>query len=351
MQSDDHNLLYQRIAERLREQIRDGVYQVGAKIPSEEMLAKELDVSRPTIKSAVTILVDEGILATRPAVGSFVVKLPGAHGLVGYVTPSLQDPFHAEMVRELDRLCAAAQYGFLVTESGETLQDEQNAAGRMTQSGAGGVIISRSLRLINDPAAASYSIPAVYCGGVPSCTCDKVSLDKTREMELVMEHLTAAGVKDFAFASTDYDSIDDNPRYRAYAGYLRSHGIAEKAGWRLETPERGEEGGRLLMQKLIAGKDLPRAVVCYNDWTAYGVVREALSHGIRIPEDIMVTGFDDLLVSRYFLVPLTTVNYRIPNLASEAFGLLARRIKNPKGEPESIIGQGELVVRRSTTGV
>src|SRR5207245_377662 len=69
-------------------------------------------------------------------------------------------------------------------------------------------------------------------------------------------------------------------------------------------------------------RDQPTAVVCSNDMTAIGVMREAYDHGITIPNDVSIVGFDDIRLAQFMTPPLTTVQMSQKELAQIAFRAL-----------------------------
>ena len=106
---------------------------------------------------------------------------------------------------------------------------------------------------------------------------------------------------------------------------------------------------RALVQ-LIQLRNLPTGVICSNDMTAIGVMREAYEHGIHIPEDLSLVGFDDIRLAQFMIPPLTTVQMSQTELARIAFEALISDVERESRAP----GKTEyelttsLVLRRST---
>ncbi|HEY1254714.1 MAG TPA: substrate-binding domain-containing protein, partial [Terracidiphilus sp.] len=110
------------------------------------------------------------------------------------------------------------------------------------------------------------------------------------------------------------------------------------------------EAAMRAMDALLAQPHPPTAVCCYNDMSAFGAMRSICMHGLRVPEDISIVGFDDLFLSSYTQPPLTTVRQpmrRMGQLAMEHLLMLM------SGE-ESVVQikvPAELIVRESTARV
>ena len=105
--------------------------------------------------------------------------------------------------------------------------------------------------------------------------------------------------------------------------------------------------GETVIHALLANRrSLPRAIVCANDQTALGVMHALARNGIKIPEEVAVTGFDDVPVARHLHPPLTTVRQPMLELGATAFDVLYSRISTGKGEPDVVLPV-QLIVRES----
>ena len=105
-------------------------------------------------------------------------------------------------------------------------------------------------------------------------------------------------------------------------------------------------GASVIASLLDAGTALPRAIVCASDQTAIGVMHALAQRGIRVPQDVAVTGFDDVPVARHLRPPLTTVRQPMQELGAKAFEVLHSRISGVAGDPDVVLPV-QLVVRES----
>jgi len=341
-------LLYEQIAGSLRERIAGGKYPLNAKLPSEQVLSGEFGVSRPTVKNAVRLLEREGLIRTRPAVGSFVIRRTPQEILVGYIAPSLSDPFHGEVVEQLDRSLQPAGGGLIVAGGGRDASAVAKSVRRLAASGVTGLLISCAPE--TDPKKIeSLGIPLVWCGGVPdSARFDRVTVDNDHGIGELIDHLREMGAKTCAYAQNRVRQTGADPRSRAFLNCVRARGLHTEERWQVGTESEGEDGGREALARLLERGPLPDALVCCNDLTAAGALRAALERGIAVPDRLKITGFDNLPVGSWLQVPLTTVDYRIPELVNTALSLLRTRLREPGRQPESALLRGRLVVRAST---
>jgi LacI family transcriptional regulator len=91
-------------------------------------------------------------------------------------------------------------------------------------------------------------------------------------------------------------------------------------------------------------------ILCYEDYTAMGLILELLTRSIRIPDDISIAGFDDLPIGSSFSLGLTTYALSLDEITRWAFELMRERIRHPDRPPVQIVIPGKLIVRESTAG-
>ena len=101
------------------------------------------------------------------------------------------------------------------------------------------------------------------------------------------------------------------------------------------------------MEKLLALPEAPTAVCCYNDMSALGAMRSIWLHGLRVPEDISVVGFDDLFLASYTQPPLTTVRQPMRRMGQLAMESLFSLMSGEESEIRIRV-DAELIVREST---
>ena len=109
-----------------------------------------------------------------------------------------------------------------------------------------------------------------------------------------------------------------------------------------------DETGVLAGGELLDLAQRPTAIVCFNDKVAVGVLQAAAARGLRVPEDLSVTGFDDIDVSRATTPPLTTVRQPLREMGRVAVTMLLRLLDGHPHEALSIELETQLVVREST---
>jgi LacI family transcriptional regulator len=190
--------------------------------------------------------------------------------------------------------------------------------------------------------------PVVTLAGTPTPSSVNVRSDNASGMREVTRHLMIDhGYKTVAYLAGHADSPDNVARAEAFELVAVEVGIEAWTGeiWRGNYMASG--GAKVVKDILARNLPLPRAIVCANDQTAIGVMYTLAQHGIRVPQDVAVTGYDDIPVARHLHPQLTTVRQPIQRLGATAFDVLYSMISG-EGRPEpEVVLPTSLVVRGS----
>lgn len=188
-------------------------------------------------------------------------------------------------------------------------------------------------------------VPYVQLGGNPIAGTAGVLTDHAAGMSLVMDHLISAGHRRIAELSGPLYFYDARIRHQTYLKKMEEARLG--AGSFLEGDFSAETAHGLACQLVESGQDFS-AIVCANDDTALGTIRALHACGIRVPEDVSVTGFDDHPPVRFYEPPLTTVRQDYGLMSRESLRLLVQMIQNPGVARSQTILAPTLIVREST---
>ncbi len=89
-------------------------------------------------------------------------------------------------------------------------------------------------------------------------------------------------------------------------------------------------------------------VVCYQDYTALGLILELLNRGVRVPADVAITGFDNLPIGKAYSIGVTTYAFSSESIARQAIRLVRARVAGDLGQPVKVLIPGELIIRESS---
>ena len=159
-------------------------------------------------------------------------------------------------------------------------------------------------------------------------------------------YLAALGHRKIAFVSGPAELGSVQERYRGYLDALAKAGI-DASGQVCLDGQFTEQFGMSALPHLIAPADPPTAAFVASDYIALGVLSAAETHGIRVPEDLSVVGFDDIRFSQYVRPRLTTVRSPFDRLAQVGVELLFERLADRDAPARTEVLPVELVVRES----
>ena len=188
---------------------------------------------------------------------------------------------------------------------------------------------------------------------VPGSSADYVAIDNERSAREVVAHLLGLGRRRIAF-------LGDQPgrptavgaaRKRGYDAQLDDAGVERAPGMVVGADRFTRDEGEELAGVLGHLETVPDAVVCASDLLAIGAMRGLRRLGLRVPDDVAVTGWDDTVDGRYSSPSLTTVATDLSALADHTLDALSRRIGGDRSEGRSVVIPHELVVRESSTAV
>ncbi|MEU4639478.1 LacI family DNA-binding transcriptional regulator [Micromonospora sp. NPDC023814] len=267
------------------------------------------------------------------------------HGALGLVFPGLSGPYFTELIQgfESEAVPARASVHILCTHMRE---DSDAQVLEMARRVDGIAVIGGT---ISEPVLLRLAemVQVVVLAGRGTGTVPSVSVDNAPAMTRLTRHLLVDhGLRDLAFVGNPDGSPDISERWD---GFLAAHGElaltppAEPVRVAMQQPD-----GVLAAEQLLRDGAAPQAVVCANDEIALGVLVGALGRGLRVPEDLVITGFDDAPMAALVSPPLTTVRQPVRDLAAEAARLILNAVEAPgAAAPDSIVLPTELVVRRS----
>ncbi len=176
-------------------------------------------------------------------------------------------------------------------------------------------------------------------------------LDHAKAAELAISHLHELGHRRIALMHGPEVIPDSSYRWSAILEAVEKYAIAGSPELHMHLgPKQGTpESGYLLVKDLLARTRDFTAIFCFNDIAAIGAIRALQDAGLRVPEDVSVVGFDDILSASYHTPSLTTVRQPLEEMGREGARILLERITHPnKKFPPEIIFQPQLIAREST---
>lgn len=271
----------------------------------------------------------------------------GRSRTIGVIVSNLDNPFFLDVYRAVENDCHAHGYEVLVANT--AYRAEQLASsirlmiGRRV-AGLAAIVSEMEDEIVQE--LTESKIPIVfYDVGKPGVNITKIRVNYRKGVERVVEYLAALGHKDLAWVGHHSVLAPIDERRRALFDTVQL--ICPDARVRQVGDTDSLEGGRQAVAELLASGPAPTAIICVNDLMAVGALKELRDRGLRVPEDISVTGFDNIKLSEFCYPALTTVHIPRDVIGHALFTSLAPDAKSNTLGKEIVINP-EFLVRDST---
>lgn len=327
--------------------------------PSIKDIARLANVSHPTVSRALLnnplVSAKTGERIRRIAKEAGYRPSAVARGLltrrtqtIGVVVTTVADPFAGAVFSGIEQTAGDHGYSVFLADSNADPERERKIVQAFAERRLDGIIVTSSrVGTLYLPLLSEMGIPIVLVNNqYPGAFVHAVMIGNVEGSRSAAKHLIDLGHERIAYIGDQSGFQSDTERF---AGYRTALKVA-RIPFKLELVSHGDgkpDAAITAMNKLLQLSEIPTAVCCYNDMTALGALHAIHSHGLRVPEDISVTGFDDLFFASYTKPPLTTVRqpmYRMGQLAMESL----LRLMSGKKMAGTIRVDPELVVRKST---
>lgn len=269
---------------------------------------------------------------------------------VGIVLPDLTNPVFPPIVRSAEHTLGAEGYTAVLADTGNRRRRERTIVDNMNNRLVDGLIIAAARR--KDPVVddcVALGIPLVLVNR----TVDKhhvaaVINDDELGIELALDHLRGLGHRRIAYMGGPRNTSTGYTRYRAFVRLRKRYGLAPDRGLVVNAADYTEAAGQRALRRILKRDREFTAVLAANDLLALGCYDEIRALGLTCPDDISVTGFNDMPFVDRFDPPLTTLHIPREDLGVQAAKLLLERIRQPGMPVKQVRLEPRIVVRGST---
>lgn len=266
---------------------------------------------------------------------------------VGLVVSNLENPFFFDIFQALEARAHLHDYEVLIANTGyqpeQLRRSVQTMIGRRVD-GLALVVSEMNATLLAE--LLHYTNRVVFFDvGARGRNRARIRVDYGRGTEATVDYLYQLGHRRLAFLGHHSSLAPTSEREQAF---IAAASARTRTVWKTAATQDSLEGGRQGAAQILQSGFAPTAIVCVNDLIAVGALRELRERGLRVPEDISVTGFDGITLGEFCAPALTTVSIPRDRIGSLTFGLLVD--ERPESRPpRDIVLKPELVVRLSTS--
>lgn len=271
------------------------------------------------------------------------------NSLVIFNIASLNNPFYCNIFEGALSSAKTHNYDLLISEgqiNNGNVTQYKNMYKRINANG----LISTSALSPEALYALNRAIPTVQCGEfVADSDISSVSIDDYAAAKRVMEYMVSLGRTKIALINGPSNYKYARERQRGYIDGLKANGISYKPQWIIQLRHINADMAFSAGLKLFSDPNYPNAVFTVSDVFATGIIRAAQYNGIKVPEDVIVVGFDNIDISSMMIPSITTVKQPLFQLGYIAGELLFEKMDAPQAKVQHILLDTELIIRESSS--
>lgn len=350
---------YLLVADTLRQEIADGVFRDGQTLMTEEELRVRFDVSRQTVRQAISLLEADGLVDRRRGSGTYVRHGPRRRqGIVhvGVITTFFTDYIFPTIASGMEAVLNENGAVMSLSAMYNDPRTERNILERMLDEPVDGLIMEGCRTAKESPNEdvlarfAMRNIPVLFVNGYPRGleSIPHVVMDDYGGGRMAAKTALDKGyTRPAGLFKTD--DLQGTERLNGFLDEMRSQGVdvPERRLLCFSTEERNDvydtPRGRQLMEVLTGGE--ADCLVCYNDIFAAQIMMALQEKGVRIPQDLGMIGFDNATFSEMLQPALTTLGHQ-----KDALGALAARkiLRMISGEREESVTMDWTLIDRDS---
>ncbi len=327
-------------------------------------IAKELNISASTVSRALHNhpRISE---ATRAAVRKVAEKYAyqpnvvasslrqGRSKTVGVVVPRINRSFFANVIGGMEEVLAASGYHLMICQTHEKLEDEKAALQTLVNARVEAILLSVSMETAQAGHLTSLRDKGIrlffFDRILESVNVGSVAIDDRLGAYMSVKHLIDEGYRRIVHVGGAEQINIYRARKKGYLDAMNEAGIDIRPGWIMEKPL-VLEGGESAFHDGMILKDKPDAFFCAGDFAALGVMQAALKKGIRLPDDLGITGFANEPFTAFLNPSLTTVDQRggeMGKIVAEMF-MECSESESSSADCKKTVLEPRLIIRKSS---
>ena len=272
--------------------------------------------------------------------------------MLGVIVHRIADPFYSEVLAGIQNVAHQFQYSMFVSAFEHDMERQDSLVRGVLGRQADALIIGDSFFTSEHVAELGIRVPVVFIHNRAEVLPHSIYHDDVNATRALTRHLLDLGHRRIAFGGNQRGGLLHQQRREGVVAELETAGLELRREYDLLAKDGQMSSGARLAKQLLDLSERPTAIICYNDMQAIGVMQTLQQANLRIPEDISVTGFDNIPLAEFLYPALTTYSQPIWELgqmaARVALHLLGENLNGTFVSKPLITMRGQLIVRRST---
>ncbi|MDD2958458.1 MAG: LacI family DNA-binding transcriptional regulator [Lachnospiraceae bacterium] len=277
----------------------------------------------------------------------------GSTNIIGLAISDIRNNFFSVLAKGVEEECQKNNWNMILCNSNDKHSKDMANLQMLADKGAGGIIFGMASETTE--AMAQECIEFMQQEHLPYMLVDRyidiqtdriVCVDHVQGGYLATSYLLKMGHKNIAYITGPSNLIDSQQRLTGCNEALGEYGIVPNQNLIAEGKYTFESGAAAV-EKLLKRSVKIDAIFAFNDMMAIGAIKRLREHGIQVPQDVSIVGYDDIFMDEFLDVPLTTIKQPMKEMGRAA----ARQIINPesryKNGEKRIIFEPKLVIRKS----
>ncbi len=269
-------------------------------------------------------------------------------GTIGLIVIDNTNPFFSEIARGVEHTAYTEGYSVFLCNTEEDTQRERDVLRTLEEKRVDGIVLCSS-RLPDDElgrALEQHPQSILVNRRFEAGSYGTVLIDDEYGAYTATQHLIERGHRAVGFLSGPESSFSGQQRRAGYHTALYQAGIDPVQNWERACLPVVESGRSAAHELLLAAPELT-ALLCYNDLSAVGAIKACEQSGRKVPDDVAIIGFDDIVLAALVTPALTTCHVPMYDMGQAAMRMLIERINGCSNDCDCIMFQPELVLRAS----
>ena len=269
---------------------------------------------------------------------------------IGLIVPNISNPFYALLVKGAEEVASSLGYGLVLCNSDNSDEKEFANLSYLQETYVAGIIYNnyRAISARNQALLSESRMPVVYVDNKGNAE-GAVSLHVRQKegMVLMTRYLLDMGHRRFAYLAGPRGIYSADERLKGFLDTLDEAGVPIHHSF-VKYSDYTETGGYETARELLGEKKDFTCLVCANDLLAYGATMLLTERGVRLPDDVSVTGYDDIPFSKLLNPPLTTIYHPVQEMGRKSAEIVDQLIKGRESNRTGEILFDPFLVKRGS---